>query len=161
MIGTIVSIAARLFKLLIISREGWEAAIPYGRTSRKRPLKMPTRIRPHNRRKICWDIVLNREDFKEQKKSTPLPCPLHSMLGCLLFSWSSSNSGTTLHGRDGGEKAIFSTFEVRKTSKIPFRAKWHCNSNVATTTTGSVPYTLKLTNKQPTGRSIQPNRECF
>ena len=156
MTGTIVSIATRVFKLLIISREGWEAAIPYGRTSRKRPLKMPTRIRPHNRRKICWDIVLNREDFKERKTSTPLPCPLHSMLGCLLFSWGSSNSGTTLRGGDGKEKAIFPLFEVRKTSKIPFRTKWHCN--VASTTTGSALCTLKWTN---TNNHIQPNRECF
>ena len=35
MIDTIVSIAARLFKLLIILREGWEVGIPYSWTSRK------------------------------------------------------------------------------------------------------------------------------
>ena len=136
MIGTIVSIAARLFKRLVISREGWEAAIPYDRTSRKRPLKMPTRIRPHNRWKFCWDILLSREDFKERKNSTPLPCPLHSMLGCLLFSWGSSNSGTTLHGggvvRGWGRKSYIFPFWSQEMSKIPFRAKcfhynWKCS----------------------------------
>ena len=78
MIGTIVSIAARLFKLLIISRDGWEAAIPYGRNSRKRPLKMPQwESDPTIGEKICWDIVLNTEDFKEQKNSTPLSPPFN------------------------------------------------------------------------------------
>ena len=51
--------------------------------------------------------------------STPLPCPFHSKFGCLLFSIGSSNRGTTLHGGNGGRKAIFSLFEVRKTSKAP------------------------------------------
>ena len=41
----------------------------------------------------------------------------------LLFSIGSSNSGTTLHGGDGGGKDLFSPFEVSKTSEIPFRAK--------------------------------------
>ena len=33
-------------------------------------------------------------------------------------------SGTTLHGGDGGGKAIFSRLKVSKTSKSPFRAKF-------------------------------------
>ena len=49
------------------------------------------------------------------KESTPLPCPLHSKLGCLLFSIGSSNIGTTLHGENGGGKPIFPPFEVSKT----------------------------------------------
>jgi len=36
-------------------------------------------------------------------------------VGCLLFPLGSSNIGTTLHGEDGGGKAIFPTFEVSKT----------------------------------------------
>ena len=36
----------------------------------------------------------------------PFPLPLHSKLGSLLFSIGSSNSGTTLHGGDGGGKAL-------------------------------------------------------
>ena len=47
--------------------------------------------------------------------SVPLPCHLLSKLGRLLFSIGSSNSGTTLHGGDGGGKAIFPPFEVSKT----------------------------------------------
>ena len=50
------------------------------------------------------------------KESIPLFPTLHSKLGCLLFSIGSSNSGTTLHGKDGGGKAlhVFSRFEVSK-----------------------------------------------
>ena len=48
----------------------------------------------------------------ETKESTPLPPPHCSKLGCLLFSLSSSISGTTLHGEDGEGKALFSPFEV-------------------------------------------------
>ena len=46
------------------------------------------------------------------KESTPLPPPHCSKLGCLLFSLSSSISGTTLYGEDGEGKALFSPFEV-------------------------------------------------
>ena len=45
----------------------------------------------------------------------PLPCPLHSKLGCLLFPLGSSNIGTTLHGGDGGGKGMFPAFEVSET----------------------------------------------
>ena len=44
-------------------------------------------------------------------------------VGRLFFSKGSSNSSKILHGTDEGRKAIFSPFEVRKTSKSPFRAK--------------------------------------
>ena len=40
---------------------------------------------------------------------TPPP-PLHSKLRCLLFSIGRLNSSTTLHGGDGGGKAVFSRF---------------------------------------------------
>lgn len=93
--------------------------------------------------KFIETLYSNKETSKNKKNNT-LPCPLHSKLGCLQFSWGSSNSGITLHEGDGAEKAKFSSFEVRKTSKIPLKTKWH--SNVATTTTGSVLYALKLTN---------------
>ena len=51
-----------------------------------------------------------------KKESISLLPTLHSKLGCLLFSIGSSNSGTTLHGGDGGGKAlhVFSRFEVSK-----------------------------------------------
>ena len=61
-------------------------------------------------------------NFREQKNPHPSP-PLHSKLGCLLFSKGSSNSGTILHGGDGAEKALFSPFEVGKTSEGRFSAK--------------------------------------
>ena len=41
----------------------------------------------------------------------------------MLFSIGSSNIGTTLHGGDGGGKAIFPPFEVSKTSKSPVLGK--------------------------------------
>ena len=51
--------------------------------------------------KIVETLYSNRVT-SETQESTPLPCPLHSKLGCFLFSKGSSNSGTTLHGGDGG-----------------------------------------------------------
>ena len=69
---------------------------------------------------MCDKIVETLGNFREHKS----PCtPLHLKLECLLFSKGSLNSLTTLHGGDGGGKAIFSSFEVRKTSKSPFRVK--------------------------------------
>ena len=74
---------------------------------------------------IFETIYSNRVTSENKKinKSTPLPTPLHSKVGCLLFSLGSSNSDTTLHRDDGGGKALFSPFKVSKTSEIPFRAK--------------------------------------
>ena len=45
---------------------------------------------------------------------SPLPPPLSSIQswGILLFSTGSLNSSTTLHGGDGGGKALFPPFEV-------------------------------------------------
>ena len=58
--------------------------------------------------------------LQRTKESTHPPSPpLHSKLGCSLFSTGSSNSGTILYGRDGGGKAL----EVSKTSETPFWAK--------------------------------------
>ena len=54
----------------------------------------------------------------------PPPPPIHSKLGCLLFSTGGSNSGTPLNGGGGGGKALFCPFEVGKMSEWwPFRAK--------------------------------------
>ena len=50
----------------------------------------------------------------------PLLSRLHLKLGCLLFSTGSSDSGTTLHGGDGGGNALFSLFHVSKTLERPF-----------------------------------------
>ena len=48
--------------------------------------------------------------YSNRVTSTTLnPSPaLHSKLGCFLFSTRSSNSGTTLHGGDGGGKVLLS-----------------------------------------------------
>ena len=43
--------------------------------------------------KIVETLYSNRASSENQKKSTPLPPPLHSKLGCLFFSIGSSNSG--------------------------------------------------------------------
>ena len=52
--------------------------------------------------------------LQRTKESAPLPCPLHSKLGCLLSCIGSLNISTALHGGDGGGKAIFPPFEVSK-----------------------------------------------
>ena len=91
---------------------------------------MPTRIRPHNRRKICWDIVLNREDFKERKNSTPLPCPLHSKLGCLLFSWGSSHTSAQHCMKGMGEKKLhFPVLKSEKRQKSPLGRSYVATTN--------------------------------
>ena len=61
-----------------------------------------------NRGQNCRDIVLKYRVTSIML--TPPPPPLHSKLGCLLFSTGSSNSGTTLHGGDGGGKALLTPF---------------------------------------------------
>ena len=71
--------------------------------------------RTYNQRQNCWDIELKLG-----------PPPLHSKLGCLMFSIRSSHSSTTLHWEDGVGKALFFPFEVSKTSGSPFRAKFCC-----------------------------------
>ena len=58
--------------------------------------------------------------FREQNNPHPPPL-LHSKLGCLSFSTSSLNSGTTLHGGYGEGKALFLSFEVGKMSERSFR----------------------------------------
>ena len=54
--------------------------------------------------------------LQRTKQSTPLPPPLLSKLGCLLFSTGSRNSGTTLHGdgRGGGGNFIFPSLSWQK-----------------------------------------------
>ena len=65
--------------------------------------------------KLVETLYSNR--VTSHKKETT---PLHSKLGCLLFSTGSSNSGTTLHGGDGEEKALLYPFKVGKRQKAPF-----------------------------------------
>ena len=60
----------------------------------------------------------NRATSENKTLHTSFPYQtLHSKLACLLFSTSSSNSSTTLHGGNGGRKALFSPFEVVKLQK--------------------------------------------
>ena len=54
----------------------------------------------------CWDIVLGVTS-ENTTIHTPPP-PFHLKLGGLLFSTGSLKSGTTLLGRGGGGKALFS-----------------------------------------------------
>ena len=53
-----------------------------------------------NRRQNCCRMI-----SENKRIHTPLP-PLHSKLACSLFSTGSRNSGTTLHGEDGGGQAL-------------------------------------------------------
>ena len=71
--------------------------------------------------KIVETLYSNRVTSENKRIQTrPLSPPFK--LGCLLFSVGCSNRGTALHGRYGRTKAIFSPFEVSKTSKCPFSA---------------------------------------
>ena len=64
--------------------------------------------------KIVETLYSNRVTLDNKRIHTPhLSPPLK--VGAFVVFYSSSNSGTTLHGRDGGGKAIFSPFEVKKT----------------------------------------------
>ena len=63
------------------------------------------------------DTLYSNRVTSENKRIKTHPRPLHSNLGCLLFSIGCSNSGTTLHGGGKGGKAIYPYFEVRKTAK--------------------------------------------
>ena len=47
--------------------------------------------------------------------------PPYTIQSWVFVSVRSLNSSTTLHGGDGGRKALFSPFEVSKTSESPFR----------------------------------------
>ena len=64
--------------------------------------------------KIVDTFYSNRVTSENKRIRTP-PLSPSFKFGCLLFSIASSNIGTTLHGEDGGGKAIFPTFEVSKT----------------------------------------------
>ena len=73
--------------------------------------------------KIAETLCSNRVTSENKTIHTLTP-PLHSKLGCLLFSTGGLNSGTTLHGGDRGRKALlFAPFKVSKMSERPFRAK--------------------------------------
>ena len=69
--------------------------------------------------KIVETLYSNRVTSGNKRIHTP-PCPLHSKLGCLLFSIGSSNSVTTLHGGMGVEKLYFRLLKTVKRQKAPF-----------------------------------------
>ena len=54
--------------------------------------------------------TLSSNGGTSENKTIYTPRLLHSKLEYLLFSIGSSNSGITLHGESGGEKALFSPF---------------------------------------------------
>ena len=64
--------------------------------------------------KIVETLYSYRVTSENKRIHIPPLSPLFKA-GCLLFPLGSSNIGTTLHGEDGGGKAIFPTFEVSKT----------------------------------------------
>ena len=66
--------------------------------------------------KIVETLYSNRVPL-EKKELAPLPCPLHSKLGCLLFSLGSSNNGTTLQEGMGEEKVCFLLLKLVKRKK--------------------------------------------
>ena len=70
-----------------------------------------------NRGQNCRDIVLK---YRVTSIILTPPPHLHSKLGCLLFSTGSSNSGTTLHGGDGGGKALLTPFNSVQHQQAPF-----------------------------------------
>ena len=76
-------------------------------------------MKSYNRRQNCLDIASNRVTTENKRVHPPPPPPLQSKMGCLLFSLGSSNRGTTLHGGDGGGKALFSPLESVKRQKAP------------------------------------------
>ena len=59
----------------------------------------------NNRRQNCWDCT-QIGSFQRTKECTTLPPPLHTKLGCLLFSAGSSNSGTNIAWRGWGRKSF-------------------------------------------------------
>ena len=72
--------------------------------------------------KIVEILYSNRVTTGNKRIHTP-PLSLHSKIECLLFYIETSNSGTTLHGVDGGGKAFIYPLEVSKTSKGPLMGR--------------------------------------
>ena len=61
--------------------------------------------------KIVETLSFNGVHVTLENKKIPSPLPIHSKFGCLLLLSGSSTSSTTLHGRDGGGRALFSLFK--------------------------------------------------
>ena len=76
----------------------------------------------NNRRQNCQDISSNGVLWRT-KQYSPLPPPLHSTSGCLLFSTGSSNSGTTLHGGGEEEKIFIFSFLSWQNVREALKAK--------------------------------------
>ena len=74
--------------------------------------------------KIVKTLYSNRITSENKRIRTP-PVPLHSKLGCLLFSLGSSNIGRTLHCMKGmgGENLYFLLLKSVKRKKAQLRAK--------------------------------------
>ena len=70
------------------------------------------------RDKIIEKVSLNGVTSENKTIHSPPP-PLHSKLACLLFSSGSLGSSTTLHGDDGGGKALFPPFKLAKLQRGP------------------------------------------
>ena len=71
--------------------------------------------------KIVETLYSNRATTENKRIHIPPP-PLHSKLGCLLFSIGSSNSGTTLHG-GWGRKSFISPSGSQQSIRKPAREK--------------------------------------
>ena len=120
-------------------------------------------LRQWLRDKIVETLYSNRATTENKRIHTPPP-PLHSKLGCLLFSIGSSNSGTTLHGGDGGGKALFPLLEVSKASESPLGRSVSTTCNFVTNCSLQVLQWVRNTVNWPahyflrkiTGHSIWP-----
>ena len=74
--------------------------------------------------KIVETLYLNRVTSENKRIHTPpIPCHLHSKLGCLLFSIGGLKSGTTAHGGAQEEKLYFPLLKSVQCKKAQFRAK--------------------------------------
>ena len=108
--------------------------------------------------KLVETLYSNR--VTSHKKETT---PLHSKLGCLLFSTGSSNSGTTLHGGNGVGKLYYTLLKSVKHNKAPFGRS--VSTNVVVTLQEGMGeeklyYTLLKSvkrQKAPFGRSVSIN----
>ena len=112
--------------------------------------------------KLVETLYSNR--VTSHKKETT---PLHSKLGCLLFSTGSSNSGTTLHGGNGVGKLYYTLLKSVKRNKASFGRSG--STNFAATLHGGMReeklyYTLLKSvkrQKAPFGWSISTNFVSF
>ena len=60
----------------------------------------------NNRRQNCWDFVLKWGHFRGQKNAQPSPLPSIQSWGVCCFPQVARTVAQTLHGGDGGGKAL-------------------------------------------------------